>query len=340
MSQAATRGSRSCLIASLVVATFAVTAAMTVTGSATAGGGDPVIAAAGDIACDPADPKFGGGVGSGKRCRAMATSDLLLDMIDDRLDRVLAIGDTQYECGALSAFHASYSESWGRVKSITSPIPGDEEYGIGSGCGGATASGYFDYFGAAAGERSKGYYSFGVPAGCTSSSPVCWHVVALNTNDACSRVPCGGNSTQVTWLRDDLDAHLGSCTIVMWHTPRWRSNTKSNGPFANKLPQHVWRAAVEHGADITLHGNQHFYERFAPQDANGGPSSTGTRAFIVGTGGKSTGTPRFAAPNSQSRSNAIGVLKLTLHDGSYGWAFIDRFGTTIDSGSDTCRNPG
>ena len=59
----------------------------------------------------------------------------------------------------------------------------------------------------------------------------------------------------------------------------------------------------------------------------------------MGTGGKSTGTPRFAAPNSQFRSNAMGVLKLVLHDGSYNRAFIDRFGTTIDSGTDTCRNP-
>lgn len=340
MSHAPTRGSRSRLVASILVATVAVTGAVTLRSSATAGGGDPVIAAAGDIACDPADPKFAGGVGSGKKCRAMATSDLLLDMLDDRLDRVLAIGDTQYECGALAAFHASYDESWGRVRSITAPIPGDEEYGTGAGCGGTTASGYFDYFGAAAGDPSRGYYSFNVPAGCTSSSPVCWHVVGLNTNDGCRRVACSGNSAQVDWLRADLDAHLASCTIVMWHTPRWRSNTSSDGPFTNKLPQHIWRAAVEHGADITLHGNQHFYERFAPQDVNGGQSSTGTRAFIVGTGGKSTGTPRFAAPNSQVRSNALGVLKLTLHDGSYAWQFIDRFDATVDSGSDTCRNPG
>ena len=314
--------------------------AVAVSGSATAGAGDPVIAAAGDIACDPADPKFAGGVGSGKKCRAMATSDLLLDVANQRLDRVLAVGDTQYECGALSAFDASYDHSWGRVKSITSPIPGDEEYVTGPGCGGATASGYFDYFGAAAGDPSKGYYSVNVPSGCTSASPVCWHVVALNTNDGCSRVACGKSSAQVSWLRNDLDAHADSCTIVMWHTPRWRSSTSSSsGPFANKLPQHIWPAAVGHGADITLHGNQHFYERFAPQNETGGSSSTGTRAFIVGTGGKSTGTPRFAAPNSQFRSNAMGVLKLTLHEGSYGWAFIDRSGTTIDSGTDTCRNP-
>lgn len=340
MSDAAPPAVRSALISAFVAVALTMTA-LVAPGPATAGAGDPVIAAAGDIACDPADPKFAGGSGSGKKCRAMATSDLLLDIASNRLDRVLAVGDTQYECGALSAFHASYDASWGRVKSITSPIPGDEEYVTGSGCGGATASGYFDYFGGAAGDRSKGYYGFNVPAGCTPASPVCWHVVALNTNDGCTRVPCGKTSAQVNWLRNDLDAHLDSCTIVMWHTPRWRSHTtSSDGPFTNKLPQHIWTAAAQHGADVTLHGNQHFYERFAPQNASGASSSTGTRAFIVGTGGKSTGTPRFAAPNSQFRSSAMGVLKLTLHDGSYGWAFIDRFGSTIDAGSDTCRNPG
>lgn len=38
----------------------------------------PVIAAAGDIACDPASPDFNGGSGSGKHCRELATSNLLV----------------------------------------------------------------------------------------------------------------------------------------------------------------------------------------------------------------------------------------------------------------------
>ena len=40
---------------------------------------DPVIAAAGDIACDPADADFGAPPGTGADCREMETSDLLVD---------------------------------------------------------------------------------------------------------------------------------------------------------------------------------------------------------------------------------------------------------------------
>ena len=39
---------------------------------------DPVIAAAGDIACDPADTFFNGGLGTATACRMEATSDLAL----------------------------------------------------------------------------------------------------------------------------------------------------------------------------------------------------------------------------------------------------------------------
>ena len=46
------------------------------------GAGSPVVgvkvAAAGDIACDPADPDFAGGSGRAHECRQRATSDLLV----------------------------------------------------------------------------------------------------------------------------------------------------------------------------------------------------------------------------------------------------------------------
>jgi len=40
---------------------------------------DPVIAAAGDIACDPANPNFNGGNGTATDCREKYTSDLLVN---------------------------------------------------------------------------------------------------------------------------------------------------------------------------------------------------------------------------------------------------------------------
>ena len=62
------------------------------------------IAAAGDIACDPGSPQFENGLGIGLDCRQRATSDLL---VGGGYEAVLALGDIQYEVGAVDAFSAS-----------------------------------------------------------------------------------------------------------------------------------------------------------------------------------------------------------------------------------------
>jgi hypothetical protein len=53
---------------------------------------DPVIVAAGDIACDPTNSSFNGGLGSSSSCRMKYTSDL----IDPGVAAVLLLGDNQY----------------------------------------------------------------------------------------------------------------------------------------------------------------------------------------------------------------------------------------------------
>ena len=86
---------------------------------------DPVIAAAGDIACDPSSSSFNGGNGTSNSCRQKYTSDLL---VNADLAAVLALGDIQYYCGGYEAFLQSYDRSWGRVKNITRPAVGNHEY--------------------------------------------------------------------------------------------------------------------------------------------------------------------------------------------------------------------
>src|SRR4026209_2849909 len=89
---------------------------------------DPVIAAAGDIACDPANSNFNGGNGNSSNlgaCRQKYTSDLL---VNAGLAAVLPLGDIQYYCGGYQAFLQSYDLSWGRVKSISHPVVGNHEY--------------------------------------------------------------------------------------------------------------------------------------------------------------------------------------------------------------------
>jgi hypothetical protein len=54
---------------------------------------DPIIAATGDIACDPNSAQFNGGNGTDDHCRQKYTSDLL---VNANLAAVLALDDTQY----------------------------------------------------------------------------------------------------------------------------------------------------------------------------------------------------------------------------------------------------
>jgi hypothetical protein len=106
------------------------------------------VVAAGDIACDPADGDYNGGLGTATRCRQRATSDLALALSPDA---VLLLGDNQYEAGTLAAHNASFAPSWGRLGPKLRPAPGNHEYLT------AGAAGYFAYFGAAAGQ---GHYAF------------------------------------------------------------------------------------------------------------------------------------------------------------------------------------
>jgi Calcineurin-like phosphoesterase len=287
-----------------------------------AGAADPVVAAAGDIACAPSDPGYNGGNGTATRCRQRATSDLL---VGAGLAAVLPLGDIQYDSPTAANLKAVYNPTWGRVKSISRPVIGNHD--------GSGAS-YFDYFngpGAAngpAGPRGRGYYSFDVGT---------WHIVALNSN--CTRVSCGAGSIQEKWLRADLAAHPAACTLAFWHHPRY-----SSGHDGSHITLSAWwRDLHAAGAEVVLSGHSHDYERFAPKDANGKGSPTGIRQFVVGTGGAfMTGLGTSQVAGSEVRQNTtFGVLKLTLHPSSYDWRFVPIAGRGwTDSGSGQCHGPG
>jgi hypothetical protein len=70
-------------------------------------------------------------------------------------------------------------------------------------------------------------------------------------------------------------------------------------------------------------------------------SPTGIQQIIVGTGGANEGTYPFGVPiaNSAVRNQGTpGVLKITLHPGSYDWQFVPAAGFSFtDSGSGTCH---
>src|SRR5881275_172424 len=126
------------------VALIACLAALGAPGAARAA--DPVVATAGDIACGPAET----GVFP---CQQAATASLLSFI---HPNAVLALGDNQYNSGALADYNVFYGPTWGALKSITHPVVGNHEYGSPS------ATGYFDYYNGAgrksgpAGSRPNG----------------------------------------------------------------------------------------------------------------------------------------------------------------------------------------
>jgi hypothetical protein len=281
--------------------------------------GDPIIAAAGDIACDPSDGSFNGGNGTTNNCRQKAVSDLF---VGRNFSAVLALGDIQYEDGASSKYLQSFDPSWGRAKNIIRPAVGNHEYLT------AGASGYFNYFGAAAGNSSKGYYSFDIGA---------WHIIALNSN--CSQVGgCGAGSPQEQWLKADLAAHPTMCTLAYWHHPRFSSGQHGS----NTSYDAFWRALSAAGAELVLNGHDHDYERFAPQSPSGAADPNGIQQFVVGTGGKNHYQFMSIQPNSVVRNpDTYGILKLTLHANSYDWQFVPEPGKTFtDSGTRNCIGAG
>jgi peptidoglycan/xylan/chitin deacetylase (PgdA/CDA1 family) len=287
---------------------------------------DPIVGAAGDIACDPTAPAFNDGQGTDTDCRAAHTVGLL-----NGVDAVLPLGDNQYDCGGPAAFAQSYDPTWGVKKPITHPVPGDKDYATSGGtdCPATAGAGYYQYFGAAAGDPANGYYSYNLGQ---------WHVVALNTapcpDDAST---CSAGSAQEQWLQQDLAANTSSCTLAYYQNPRWASTASGSG--GNPLYQQIWRDLYNGGVDAVLNGDSHWYERFTQLNATGVPDANfGVREFIVGTGGAGLDTPGTEVSTSQAlNATTHGVLRVTLHDGSYAWNFVPDEGSFTDSGTTNCH---
>ena len=230
---------------------------------------------------------------------------------------VFVLGDNAYEIGSTTEFNTCYNPTWGRHKGRTMPAVGNHEYGT------TNAAGYFGYFGFAAGDPAKGYYSYDTGD---------WHVVVLN-----SRTGGTPSSTQLDWLRADLTSSTKSCTLAYWHHPRFSSGFEHGN---NVAMQPFWDLLYEFNADVVLNGHDHDYERFAPQTPTGvADSQRGIREFVVGTGGRALYSLGTLKANSEVyNSNTFGVLKLTLSPGGYSWQFIPVAGQTFtDSGSGSCH---
>ena len=233
---------------------------------------------------------------------------------------VFTLGDNVYPSGTITQFAKCYDPTWGRHKARTKPTLGNHDYNTNG------SSAYFNYFGARAGARGKGYYSYDRGA---------WHIVALNSN--CDKVGgCGIDSPQGRWLRNDLANNPSRCTLAYFHDPLYSSGTGSNAPEVKPF----WNTLYNRGGDIILAGNAHRYERYAKITPGGARSAKGIRQFIVGTGGEPGGD--YNGPDHPDmqvmKRNTPGVLKLNLRADSYAWKFVPVAGKTFtDSGTDPCH---
>ena len=245
-------------------------------------------------------------------CAAGASTARIIKGIDGA---VAALGDNAYPSGSADDYAKCYDPTWGRFKDRTHPVPGNHDYDT------PHAAGYFDYFGAAAGQPGRGYYSYDLAS---------WHVVALNSN--CDAIDC---AAERAWLDGDLSAHPAPCTLAYWHHPRFSTGSAGDNAGLNTF----WNVLYDHRASVVLSGHDHDYERFTPQDPAGHRDpGRGIRQFVVGTGGGALGSFYGRDANSEIRNNhTFGVLQLTLRPDGYDWRFLPtQGGGFTDSGSDTC----
>lgn len=261
--------------------------------------------AVGDIACAPGSRR------TRTRCRHADTARLTRRLAPDA---VIGLGDLQYATGSLRAFRRSFARSWGALRDITHPVPGNHEYLT------RRAAGYYRYFRHRQPGR-PGWYAVDLGR---------WRAYLLNSN--CTEVDC---EQQASWLRSDLADHPRACSLIATHHPRYSSGTE-HGSDAG-LGQ-FFRIAFRHRVELFLSGHDHDYERFRPQDHAGREADRGVVQIVSGTGGKSLyRLGKRPATSVHAEDGRFGVLHLTLRPRSYDLAFKTTDGKTPDSASRRCR---
>ena len=217
----------------------------------------------------------------------------------------------------------AYDLSWGHLKAITFPAPGNDHDQSGAGD-------YLSYWASRLPSTAPFQpYSFDLGT---------WHLVSLPSNCRNPAIDCTTGGTLDRWLRSDLAAHPAACTLAFWHNPRWNSPVLRH-PSSEFRVEAFAQALYDADADVVLSGDVHEYERFAPQDpANRADPSRGLTQFVVGTGGKTVNTATAVAPNSLARDGSdFGVLRMGLHAGGYDWRFVTETGRTVDAGTRSCH---
>jgi Calcineurin-like phosphoesterase len=290
---------------------------------ARAGSPEPIrVAAVGDIACK--NPP-------GNNRSVCRYDDVAATIAAGDYDKLLVLGDVQYEYGRYRDFLENYDVYWGGLLPITAPAAGNHDWGT------EGAAGYFRYFG----DLAPGaWYSFDLGS---------WHVVvADSTLCRAAGVDCGPGSAQYGWLRADLAASDARCTIAMWHHPRWDwlkyQNADWTQDYELRRTDPLYRLAYRGGVDVLLAGHNHNYSRWMPADPSGAyDPERGITQYVSGAGGRNlNGFGNFhTRPDVfvRGQSAAFGFVELRLFDGRWesSWVSADGQPSYLDEAAGVCQ---
>ncbi len=149
-------------------------------------------------------------------------------------DRLLYLGDV-YDEGTAEDFETNYEPTYGRLKALTAPTPGNHDAP-------SADQGYNPYWEEALGASPPPYYAFRVSG---------WQVLSLN-----SEIDHGAGSPQRAWLDDQVTSG-GDCRIAFWHRPRFSAGVgRGDQPDIDPL----WDALRDR-ARIVLNGHEHDMQR-------------------------------------------------------------------------------
>jgi hypothetical protein len=295
-----------------------VTVTETATATVSPSAPTPVhLVAVGDIACGPGYQSV-----TPTTCQQAATEQLAASL---NPKYVLAAGDLVYNSGTYTNFVKGYNPTWGLLKSITKPVPGNHE-------GGSGQAGYFQYFGAQATpldptcvSACMGSYSFNTGS---------WHIAAVNTASCGEDGSTCSVAAQTAWLKADLQANTFKCKLVFLHHPLW-----SNGVAATATLKPLYQIMQDNGVDLVIAGHQHSYERFAPQNVSDGKASpTGLTEIIAGTGGVNLQPVGSTPPaNRVAAFSQFGVLDLVLSQGGWESSFHGIDKSVKDPATGSCN---
>jgi hypothetical protein len=161
-----------------------------------------------------------------------------------------------------------------------------------------------------------------------------WHIIGID------QATYSLNRNALAFLKSDLAKHASAkCKLVYWHIPTYCSSFRiRDDPALIPLNQ----AAYDAGVDIQISGHAHVYQRFHPINPAGErDDARGITTFTAGIGGENGffGLNRSKAQAASAvfmdtfpggnGDHAIGVLMLTLHDGSADYALYDANNSAI-----------